>query len=71
MRSLWQDLALRWLGGEGSEALAADGSPFERLALAVEPRAPAFLVERVSEVSHQALLCVCDEEPAEALLPVA
>lgn len=31
MRSLWRILALQWLGGEGSEALAGDSATLEGL----------------------------------------
>jgi hypothetical protein len=56
MRSLWRDLAVAWLGGEGSEALMADSEWLDRFALAPETPPPAVLVTRIDRVSHRALL---------------
>jgi hypothetical protein len=60
MRSLWRLLALQWLGGEGSEALAGDPSVLETLlSLGSGERSRAvygFDVRRVSGVSHRAML---------------
>ena len=56
MRSIWRDLALEWLGGEGSEALAADSSFLDRFPLAGDAPPPAIRVTRIDGVSHGAML---------------
>lgn len=38
MRSLWRILALRWLGGDGSEALTGDSTILEGLLLGANRR---------------------------------
>lgn len=43
MRSLWRLMALRWLGGEGSEVLAGDSAPIDFL-----PSGPADPVFRIA-----------------------
>ena len=56
MHSIWQDLALQWLGGGGSEALTGDVSFLDRFPIAAETAAPAFRVTRLDGVSHDAML---------------
>lgn len=52
MRSLWKDLALRWLGGEASAALAGDSPLRERLLPKTRaPAADAFRISRQPAVS--------------------
>ena len=55
MRSLWRMLALRWLGGHGSEALAGNSTMLEALMSGEERRrlrpstcgaSPEFLIRR-------------------------
>jgi hypothetical protein len=55
MRSLWRMIALRWLGGHGSEALIADSALLDLLT--IRERAPpiGFEVSRRSGVSHHAM----------------
>jgi hypothetical protein len=57
MRSLWRELALQWLGGEGSEILTGASALLD--VLGIGSRAPslrAFDVEREPGVSHQAMM---------------
>jgi hypothetical protein len=63
MRSFWRSIAARWLGGRASETLTGD-SALDQL-LAAEMRAPVFLVQRRSEVSHRAILLQAASEPQE------
>ncbi len=56
MRSLWRNLALQWLGGEGSETLAGDSAFFDLLSLREhEERIQAIEVRREPAVSHHAM----------------
>jgi hypothetical protein len=63
MRSLWRSIAARWLGGRASETLTGDGA-LDQL-LAAEMPAPAYLVQRRSEVSHRAMLPQPECEPQQ------
>jgi hypothetical protein len=56
MRSLWRDLAVQWLGGEGSAALDDESALLDRFAIMAQTTAPAFRTSRIDGVSHQALL---------------
>jgi hypothetical protein len=57
MRSLWRILALQWLGGNGSEGLAADSTVLESLISGEDLQpAPAFNVRREPGVSHRAMM---------------
>lgn len=57
MRSLWRALALKWLGGNGSEALTGDTTVLEILLFGEHGRAKrAFDVRRDPGVSHQAMM---------------
>lgn len=55
MRSLWRMIALRWLGGQGSEALTDDSGLLDLLM--VGDRAPLIGIEvsRRSGVSHHVI----------------
>jgi hypothetical protein len=65
MRSLWRRIALRWLGGRGSEALAADSALTDLLMMGErELGAPAFQVKRQSGVSHHAMMSPQEQNPA-------
>ena len=55
MRSLWRRLALRWLGGDGSEALSGDASALDML-LSGEIPPQVFDVQRAPGVSHHAMM---------------
>jgi len=70
MRSLWRILALRWLGGEGSEALTGDSTVLESLMFGEHARAMhAFDVRRAPEVSHHAMMspgAECRSDPETA-----
>ena len=57
MRSLWRTLALQWLGGDGSQALAGDSTVLQSL-LSGEPAqtTPAFDGRREPGVSQRALM---------------
>ncbi len=56
MRSLWRNLALQWLGGEGSETLAGDSAFFDLLSLREhDERLQAIEVRREPAVSHRAM----------------
>jgi hypothetical protein len=58
MRSLWRLLALQWLGGEGSAALAGDSTVLETLPpFGVPAQLPyVFDVRRIPGVSHRAMM---------------
>lgn len=57
MRSLWRLLALRWLGGHGSEGLAGSSTILEAVMSGEETQAaPAFDVRREPGVSHHAMM---------------
>jgi hypothetical protein len=57
MRSLWRILALKWLGGDGSEALTGDSTILEGLLDGGDARPmQAFDVRREPQVSHQAMM---------------
>ncbi len=56
MRSMWRNLALQWLGGEGSETLAGDSAFFDLLSLREhDERVQAIEVRREPAVSHRAM----------------
>ena len=56
MRSLWRQIALRWLGGQGSEALIEDSALIDLLMIEESAHASlAFEVRRQSGVSHLAM----------------
>ena len=64
MRSLWRILALRWLGGDGSEALTGDSTVLEGLLYGGDPRPMrAFDVRRDLQVSHQAMMVWGPQRP--------
>jgi hypothetical protein len=70
MRSLWRMIALRWLGGHGSEALTDDSALLDLLIMGENARAPiAIQVRRQSGVSHHAMMARQDPHPA-SLEPV-
>ena len=56
MRSLWRVLALQWLGGEGSEALAGDSNVLDMLTGEHRRAMDAFNIQRVAGISHQAMI---------------
>lgn len=58
MRSMWRVLALQWLDGEASEALAADSAVLETFLSAGDQAQspPAFDVRRVPGISHRAMI---------------
>jgi hypothetical protein len=57
MRSLWRRLALRWLGGEGSDALGGEAALLDTLLGGQgEGVAEIYRVTREAGVSHRALL---------------
>jgi hypothetical protein len=57
MRSLWRTLALRWLGGDGSEALTGDSAILEGLLLGANQRTTeTFDVRREPRVSARAMM---------------
>jgi hypothetical protein len=59
MRSLWRNLALQWLGGEGSETLAGDSAFFDLLSLREhDERVKAIEVRREPAVSHRAMATI-------------
>jgi hypothetical protein len=60
MRSLWRILALRWLGGDGSEALTGDSAILEGLLGEGRPIG-AFDVRREPQVSRQAIMVMGPE----------
>ncbi len=69
MRSLWRVLALRWLGGEGSEVLAANSSFVDFLTMGEnERRAGASHVERDAGVSHHAMMAPGDPGAADTTI---
>jgi hypothetical protein len=56
MRSLWRKVALRWLGGQGSEALTGDSALIDLMLIEESAHASlAFEVRRQSGVSHLAI----------------
>ena len=56
MRPLWRMIALRWLGGQGSEALIGDSALIDLLMIEESAHASlAFEVRRQSGVSHLAM----------------
>ncbi len=68
MRSLWRNLALQWLGGDGSEALSGDSSLFDRLMLAEhEERVQAIEVRHEPAVSHTAMAPLLADQPEPEL----
>lgn len=56
MRSLWRIIAARWLGGRASEALTGDSALLELLTIRDGGAQPSFLVRRLPEVSHRAMM---------------
>jgi hypothetical protein len=63
MRSLWRALALQWLGGEGSEALAGSSTVRDMLFCNEPARAmQVFDVRREPGVSHDAMMRRVDGE---------
>ena len=66
MRSLWRRLAVQWLGGEGSEALAGDSAILDLIMARDRDASRAFDVQRAPGVSHRALTA-----PREPMLTVA
>ena len=56
MRSLWRMIALRWLGGQGSEALTGDTALLDLLTIGERAPAIGFAVSRRSGVSHHAMI---------------
>jgi hypothetical protein len=64
MRSLWRMLALRWLGGDGSEALTGDSAILEGLLLGGRERPMrTFDVRREPQVSRRPILLPDPERP--------
>jgi hypothetical protein len=55
MRSLWRKIALRWLGGQGSDALTDDSAPLDLLTTGERAPPIGFAVSRQSGVSHRAM----------------
>jgi hypothetical protein len=55
MRSLWRMIALRWLGGQGSEALTDDSALLDLLTIGERAPPIGFAVRRQSGVSHHAM----------------
>jgi hypothetical protein len=55
MRSLWRMIALRWLGGQGSEALTDDSAVLDLLIAGERAPPIGFQVSRRSSVSHRAM----------------
>src|SRR5271169_4964398 len=55
MRSLWRMIALRWLGGQGSEALTDDSVLIDLLTIGERAPPIGFPVSRRSGVSHHAM----------------
>jgi hypothetical protein len=55
MRSLWRMIALRWLGGQGSEALIGDSALLDLLSSGERAPPSGFAVSRRSGVSHHAI----------------
>jgi hypothetical protein len=57
MRSLWRKLALRWLGGRGSEALTGDSALFDMLTRGQHLRTDlAVCIRRETGVFHHAMM---------------
>ena len=70
MRSLWRMIALRWLGGQGSEALTDDSALLDLLMIGQSALTPLiFEVRRQSGVSHHAIMSrqVSDQAIVEAV----
>jgi hypothetical protein len=66
MRSLWRMLALRWLGGKGSEALTGDSGILEGLLLGAQGRPMrTFDVRPEPQVSPRAIMLPDPEQPFE------
>jgi hypothetical protein len=55
MRSLWRMIALRWLGGQGTEALIGDSALLDLLTIGERAPRIGFEVSRRSGVSHHAM----------------
>jgi hypothetical protein len=55
MRSLWRMIALRWLGGQGSDALTDDSAVLDLLTIGERAPPLGFKVSRRSGVSHHAM----------------
>ena len=67
MRSLWRLLALQWLNGKGSEALAGDSVVLETLLSLGKHAQPAltFDVRRIPGVSHRVMMAQAVERPSD------
>jgi hypothetical protein len=61
MRSLWKQMALRWLGGRASQRLTGD-SRIDALMAPVGVRTPTFLVARRCEASPYAIMAQPDRD---------
>jgi hypothetical protein len=68
MRSLWRILALKWLGGDGSEALTGDSAILEGLLGERRPMG-AFDVRREPQVSRQAMMVTRNEPRSDLEIP--
>ena len=55
MRSLWRMIALRWLGGQGSEALTGNSALLDLLTIGERAPPIGFAVSRQPGVSHRAM----------------
>jgi hypothetical protein len=55
MRSLWRMIALRWLGGQGSEVLIGDSAVLDLLTIGERAPPIGFEVSRRSGVSYHAI----------------
>jgi hypothetical protein len=56
MRSLWRVMAVRWLGGEASDALTGDAGLLDLVVQQDRYVPPTVLVQRQSQVSHRAMM---------------
>lgn len=65
MRSLWRVMAVRWLGGEASDALTGDAGLLDFLVQQDRYVPPAVLVQRQSEVSHRAMMLPQEQSISE------
>jgi hypothetical protein len=70
MRSLWRMIALRWLGGQGSEALTGDTALLDLLTIGERAPPIGFALSRRSGVSHHAMISrqVSDQAIREPVL---
>jgi hypothetical protein len=65
MRSLWRVMAVRWLGGEASDALTGDAGLLDLLMQQDRYVPPAVLVQRQSGVSHRAMMLQQEQSRSE------